>query len=70
MHEVLQDYCSDFWRELDAAQYARGLVATPYPMCSMSIGVHLSASSTASHAMLLPFACSHATNLLSSSGLG
>jgi len=43
MHEVLQDYCSDFWRELDALQYARGLVATPYPLCSMSIGVHLSA---------------------------
>ncbi len=45
MHEVLQDYCSDFWRELDALQYARGLVATPYPLCSMSIGVHLSAPS-------------------------
>ena len=43
MHGVLQDYCVRFWGEMSAVQYAKGLVATPFPLCSMSIGVHLSA---------------------------
>ncbi len=43
MHGALQDYCSRFWVELCAGQLARGLVATPFPLCSMSLGVHLSA---------------------------
>jgi len=43
MHGVLQDYCFCFWGKLGALQYARGLLATPFPLCSMSIGVHLSA---------------------------
>ena len=43
LHDVLADYCNYFWGELETAQIARALVATPYPLCSMSIGVHLSA---------------------------
>jgi len=46
MHGVLQDYCFCFWGKLGALQYARGLLATPFPLCSMSIGVHLSAPPT------------------------
>jgi len=43
MQGILQDYCTRFWGTLGTVQCARGLLATPFPLCSMSLGVHLSA---------------------------
>ena len=43
MQGILQDFCTRFWGTLGAVQCARGLLATPFPLCSMSLGVHLSA---------------------------
>ena len=43
MRDAVQNYCTFFWGELSTVQVARGLTATPHPLCSMSLSIHLSA---------------------------
>ena len=55
---ILGDHCG-FWVDFHPLQAARGLVATPYPLCAMLMGVHLGASSPESlfdSSSTLPFA--------------
>ena len=69
MQGILQDYCTRFWGTLGTVQCARGLLATPFPLCSMSLGVHLSArprqaTQCGVHCELLPQATVHLVECL------
>ncbi len=43
LRDILGDHCG-FWVEFHPLQAARGLVATPYPLCAMLLGTRLGAS--------------------------
>ena len=40
---ALGEYGGAFWDRLRPAQLARAVVATPYPLCAVSVGIHISA---------------------------
>ena len=43
LRAILGDHCG-FWVDFRPLQAARGLVATPYPLCAMLMGVRLGKS--------------------------
>ncbi len=43
LQEALGEYGCAFWARLRPAQLARAVVATPYPLCAVSVGIHISA---------------------------
>ena len=43
LQAALGEYGGAFWDRLRPAQLAAALVATPYPLCAVSVGIHISA---------------------------
>ena len=42
LQEALGDYGASFWGRFRPAQLARAVVASPYPLCAVSVGIHIS----------------------------
>ena len=42
LRDVIAGHCSS-WLGVTTLQKARGLAATPYPLCNMLLGIHLRA---------------------------
>jgi len=43
LRDVIAGHCAS-WPGVTTLQKARGLAATPYPLCNMLLGIHLRAS--------------------------
>jgi hypothetical protein len=43
LQAALGEYGVAFWGRFQPVQLARAVVATPYPLCAVSIGVHIRA---------------------------
>ncbi len=51
--DVIGAFSARVWMHTTALQHARGLTATPYIMCGVTVGAHLSAPTCPVHCICL-----------------